>query len=173
MERNIVLSNLRKKIFPDNWIETLGVEFPTLHSLLLSMISNRPEDRPTAQTVVQNIKSILEGFTISSLDRHDHDDAILLRVETLPREDVLKWTMDLIREAARPFSMDIVQYGLRGGTNKGQTKSIMEFAIVPHLSSEEDREGVCATNLGNRLVDTLSDNPDVILVRQVSATKYT
>jgi serine/threonine protein kinase len=176
MERNIVLSNVRKNIFPEKWEETLGVEFPTLHSLLLSMISNKPEDRPTAHTVVQNIQSILEGFTITSLDKHDHEGAILLRVETMPREDVLRYTMDLIREAALPFTIDIAQYGLRGGSNKGQMKSIMEFAIVPKAGATEEEgssNDYCPTRLGNSLVNKLNENPDVLLVRQVSATKYT
>jgi hypothetical protein len=174
MERNIVLSNVRKHIFPNQWEETLCVEFPTLHSLLLSMISNNPDDRPTAHTVVQNIQSILEGFTISSLDKHGHEGAILLRVETMPREDGLRYTMDLIREAALPIQIDIVQYGLRGGSNKGQTKSIMEFAIVPKpCTVEGDENEYCPNRLGKSLVNRLNENSEVLLVRQVSATKYT
>lgn len=170
MERTIVLSELRNYHFPKQWTTTVKSEFPGLHSLLLSMISNRPEDRPTADAIVQGIRSILEGFTISSLDKHGHEGAILLRVETKPREDVLRHTMDLVREAALPVEIDIVQYGLRGGSNKGQTKSIMEFAIVSHQEDENTEN--TATGLGASLVSWLNDNEEVLLARQISAAKY-
>lgn len=167
MERTIVLSELRKQQFPEQWTKTVQVEFPNLHNLLVSMISNQPEQRPCADDIVQGIRSILEGFTISSLDKHGHDGAILLRVETTPREDVLRHTMELVREAAAPVSIDIVQYGLRGGSNKGHMKSIMEFAIVPHVEGEEK-----AAELGATLVSTLTGKEEVLLARQVTATKY-
>ncbi|KAG7371225.1 WD40 repeat-containing protein [Nitzschia inconspicua] len=169
MERTIVLSELRNHHFPEQWTKSVQSEFPSLHTLLLSMISNKPEDRPCADEIVQGIRSILEGFTISSLDKHDHDGAILLRVETEPREDVLRYTMDLVREAALPVSIDIVQYGLRGGSNRGQMKSIMEFAIVPHL---EDDNGDTTTELGSTLVSALNQKEEVLVARQVSASKY-
>lgn len=179
MERNIVLSNLRNHIFPDHWMKSVVPEFPTLHSLLLSMISNQPGSRPTAASVVQTIQSILDGFTISSLDKHHYKDCILLRVETRPREDVLRHTMQLVVDAALPNKVEIVQYGLRGGTNK----AIMEFAIRHDfgvVSSENgggethDRPsgGCLPPQLGNLLVNRLSDDPEVILIRQVSATAY-
>jgi hypothetical protein len=170
MERTIVLSDLRKHRFPDQWNKTVKAEFPGLHALLLSMLSFQPEDRPTADAIVQGIRSILEGFTISSLDKHDHEGAILLRVETKPREDVLRYTMDLVREAASPVAIDIVQYGLRGGSNQGQMKAIMEFAIVPHIQ-EGNTEGA-ASGLGASLVSTLNENSEVLVARQVSAAKY-
>jgi serine/threonine protein kinase len=170
MERTIVLNELRQYRFPELWNKSVKAEFPGLHALLLSMLSNQPEERPTADAIVQGIRSILEGFTISSLDKHDHEGAILLRVETKPREDVLRYTMDLIREAALPVAIDIVQYGLRGGSKQGQMKSIMEFAIVPHLK-EENAENA-ALDLGASLVSTLNENTEVLVARQVSATKY-
>jgi hypothetical protein len=170
MERTIVLGELRKHRFPDQWNKSVKVEFPGLHALLLSMLSNQPEDRPTADAIVQGIRSILEGFTISSLDKHDHKGAILLRVESKPREDVLRYTMDLVREAAHPVAIDIVQYGLRGGSNQGQMKSIMEFAIVPHLNLDYSEN--TTLDLGASLVSTLNKNTEVLVARQVSATKY-
>lgn len=162
------MSDLRKHKFPIQWMKTIHGEFPSLHTLLLTMISHRPEDRPSAQSVVKSVRSILEGFTITSLDKHDHEGAILLRVETQPREDVLRYTMDLIRDSCLPVPIDIVQYGLRGGFNKGQMKSIMEFAIVPHM---EDATNSCPRQLGSSLVTILNDNPQVLLARQVSASK--
>ncbi|OEU13907.1 kinase-like protein [Fragilariopsis cylindrus CCMP1102] len=174
MERNIVLTKLRNHILPDQWMESVAVDFPKLHTLLLSMISNKPEDRPDAAAVVRTVQSILEGFTISSLDRRDYEGSILLRVETLFRENGLHQTMDLLRQAALPVLIDIVQYGLRSGTNQGEMKSIMEFAIVPRPQQEEKDATKCSpSSIGELLVKTLSDNPQVLLIRQVSATKYT
>jgi hypothetical protein len=161
MERNIVLSNLRKHIFPDSWVERTIPEFPTLHDLLLSMISNNPESRPTAEEVVHRIETILEAYTVSSLDKKHHDGSILLRVETLPREDVLRHTMELVKEAALPEKIQIVQYGLRGGENK----QIMEFAVVPEL--RDDGIVCCKAGLGNTLVRRLREDENVLLIREV------
>ena len=172
MERNIVLSKLRNHIFPDQWENTVAVDFPTLHSLLLSMISNKPGDRPTAQAVVQRIQSILEGFTISSLDKRDYEGSILLRVEIMFRENGLHQTMDLLRQAALPNVIDIVQYGLRSSTVNGGMKSIMEFAIVLRPEQPENAPECSPARVGELLVNTLSENPQVLLIRQVSATKY-
>jgi hypothetical protein len=173
MERNIVLSKLRNHILPDQWKENVA-DFPKLHSLLLSMISNTPGDRPTAQAVVQRIQSILEGFTISSLDKRHYEGSILLRVEIMFRENGLHQIMDLLRQAALPNLIDIVQYGLRSSTVKGGgMKSIMEFAIVPRPEQPEHALECCPARVGKVLVNTLSENPQVLLIRQVSATKYT
>ena len=161
MERTIVLSKLRNHIFPEHWIESVQSSFPTLHSLLESMLSTNPSDRPTAMIVVSRIKNILEGFTISSIDKHHHETAILLRVEAKPREDVLRHTMDLVKEAACPDLIEIVQYGLRGGTNK----AVMEFAVVS--SGGKDH-----ATLGDSLVDRLGNQEEILLIRQVSGSKY-
>jgi hypothetical protein len=170
MERMICLSQLRNHVFPDQWLSSVKPAFPILHTVLLSMMSNNPADRPTADTVARSIQSILEGFTITSLDKHHHEGSILLRVEAKPREDVLRHTIQLVMEAASPEDIEILQYGLRGGTNK----AIMEFAIA--ASSTATNTGVGAdrfSSLGNLLVTRMSKCPDVLLIRQVSATKYT
>jgi hypothetical protein len=126
------------------------------------MISNDPGSRPTAEEVVDQVQSILEAFTVSSLDKKHHDGAaILLRIETLPREDVLRHTMELVKEAALPEKIQIVQYGLRGGENK----QIMEFAVVPDV--RDDGIVCCKTGLGNRLVNRLREDENVLLIRQV------
>lgn len=142
-------------------MQTVQKAFPTLHTLLESMLSNSPADRPTALIVVRSIQSILEGFTIFSIDKHHHDNAILLRVETKPREDVLRHTMDLVTKHAKPDIIEIIQYGLRGGTDR----AVMEFAISS--STCEDQ-----ASLGNTLVTRLGKEDEVLLIRQVSGTKY-
>lgn len=149
-------------MFPSGWMDGVKPAFPTLHSLLESMLSSRPADRPSATIVARNIQGILEGFTISSIDKHHHESAILLRVEAKPRDDVLRHTIDLVKEAALPDTIEIIQYGLRGGT----TKAVMEFAI----SSVDCQDRVA---LGHLLVSKLGGCDEVLLIRQVSGTKYT
>ena len=164
------MSKLRDHIVPQHWSETIMVDFPKLHVLLLSMISNKPGDRPKAEAVVQQIQSILEGFTISSLDKLDYKGKvpIFLRVE-IAHENGLDQTMKLLQQAALPNLIKIEQYGLR---SKGQM-SIMEFAIVAASEQPEDAPEDFPTRVGELLVKTLSANPQVQLIRQVSATKYT
>jgi hypothetical protein len=165
MERYIVMSKLRKHIFPDQWVKCIQPSFPGLHSLLLSMMSNNPSDRPTSQVVAERIQSILGGLTASSLDqKHQYEGATLLRVEARPREDVLRHTIQLLKEAAAPADVDIKQYGLKGGTNE----AIMEFAIG--LSGKGDSDN--ASSSVDILVTRMSCCPEIILIRQVSATKY-
>jgi hypothetical protein len=167
MERHIVFNKLRNHMFPDQWLADVKPTFPTLHPLLLSMITNRPSDRPSAETVARRIQSILEEFTITSLDKHHYEGSILLRVEAKPREDVLTYTIQLIKDAAAPDAVEIVQYGLRGGTNK----AIMEFAIA---SAETRQDGPSPTSaLGSTIVSRMGKCQDILLIRQISATKYT
>lgn len=158
------MSKLRKHIFPDEWVLNIKPAFPGLHTLLLSMISNCPSDRPTAHIVAERIESILGGLTVSSLDqKHQYEGATLLRIEARPREDVLRHTIQLLKEAAEPADVDIIQYGLRGGTNE----AIMEFAIG--LSGKDSSNG---SSLVDVLLARMTCCPEIILIRQVSATKY-
>ena len=155
------MNKLRNHCFPDQWNTTMKPAFPGLHSLLVSMISSNPRDRPTARVVVERIQSILSGLTISSLDKkHQHEGAILLRIEAQPREDVLRHTIELLKESARPTEVDVLQYGLRGGTNE----AVMEFAINLVGSTSQD--------MVNTVVNRMKEYPKILLIRQVSATKY-
>ncbi|KAL3927285.1 MAG: hypothetical protein SGBAC_013147, partial [Bacillariaceae sp.] len=164
MERYIVMNKLRNHCFPDQWNICMKPLFPGLHSLLVSMISNIPRDRPSAHIVVERIQSILSGLTISSLDkRHQHEGAILLRIEAQPREDVLRHTIELLKESARPTDVDVLQYGLRGGTNE----AVMEFAISLGGGIAEE-----TSSMVEILVNRMKEFPEILLIRQVSATKY-
>lgn len=164
MERYIVMNKLRNQCFPDQWNAFMKPAFPGLHSLLVSMISSNPRDRPTARVVVERIQSILSGLTISSLDKkHQHEGAILLRIEAQPREDVLRHTIELLKESARPTGVDVLQYGLRGGTNE----AVMEFAISLVGGTSED-----TSSMVKILVNRMQEYPEILLIRQVSATKY-
>jgi hypothetical protein len=172
MERLTVFSKLRDQVFPAQWLITIKPAFPALHDILKSMISNSPSQRPTAEAVARAIQSILEEYTIQSLDKqHQQDGSLLLRVEAKPREDVLRHTIKLIQDAASPHDVEIVQYGLRGGTNK----AIMEFAIRS-CGSEEDGGGETAissaSTLGSSIVSKMKPLDGILLIRQVSASKH-
>ena len=199
----IVFNNLRNHVFPELWQRTVEPKFPGLHSLLLLMLSKRPNDRPTADVVASKMRSILEGFTVTSLDKNVHaTTAILLRVESKTREDVLPYTIQLFKEAVSPtHGVEIVQYGLRSGINR----TIMEFAIdfsesgscnndnssggelkeepvdVDTTSSsvnnktESGKSSVPSSvksQLANTLVTKVSSDDDILLIRQVTAKKY-
>lgn len=163
-----MLSSLRKRIYPDVWMNAVCTEFPKLHDLVVSMTSDEPSDRPCAQAILKSLHSILDSFTISSFDNNDHEGAILLRIEMRPRDGVLQHTMELVKQAAIPVSVDIVQYGLRGGSNGSDMISIMEFAIV---QKEDEECEDSPTELGASLVSKLTDNDEVLLARQVLGSK--
>lgn len=159
MERNICLSRLRQFTFPDDWEELVGLAFPTLRELLLSMLHSKPSLRPSAESVAQHIQSILSEFTIFSLDesRHKGPDVIMLRVEAEPGPDTLGQTLLAIEEAAKAKSqpMSVVQYGLRSSTIGSRPTSIMEFAL--QYPGE-----------GSELAAQLQKCPKIFKARQVS-----
>ena len=164
MERYIVMNKLRNHIFPDHWLAKVKPAFPSLHTLLLSMLSNSPSERPTAHVVAQSIEAILEKMTISSLDqKHQREGSILLRVEAKPRDDVLRHTIELLKEAAAPTHIDILQYGLRGGT----TEAIMEFALGLDKKEDEVVSDVSSDTLVSKLVHRMSECSEIILIRQI------
>ena len=166
MERNICLSRLRDHSFPKDWVETVGVSFPTLQDLICSMLSRTPSARPTAKTVVEAIQSILGEFTLVSIDSsmHEGPDMILLRVEADHEEDVLGRTMELIRSAAAEEEGDntfqIAQYGLRSSSSSERPAAIMEFAVRTPDPKKQ----------GPKLVSSLSEKPEIRKVRQISQT---
>jgi len=67
MERHTVFRGLRQRTFPDQWNKTVGVTFPSLHKLLLEMLSLHPEDRPTSEAVVDRVDTLLGEYTCDLL----------------------------------------------------------------------------------------------------------
>ena len=168
MERLTVFSKLRDQVFPEHWLKHTKPSFPTLHTLLVSMISNRQSERPSAEIVARTTQSILQEYTIQSLDKHHQQDgSLLLRVEATPREDVLPYTIELLKEVAAPEKVEIMQYGLRGGTNK----AIMEFAISSSGCSNDENTATSTSALGSAIVSKMNQCQGIILVREVSASK--
>ena len=85
------------------------------------------------------------------------DGLVLLRVEADSEPDTLPSTMEQVRQAAQPGSVDILQYGL------SQTKdshTIMEFA----LRCSEDVDA-------GHLISRLKKRPRILSARQVSASR--
>lgn len=153
MERNIVLSQLRQRNFPESWQTGVAITFPTVHSLLKAMLSTQSSDRPSAETVASHVESLLEEYTVRSLDRkrHHKDGSTLLRVEAKAVEGILAQTIQRIKDAAP--NVEIVQYGLRGQ----DSKAVMEFA----LSNDSE------VSLG-RIFEELRSSSDIHVVRQIS-----
>lgn len=124
MERYKEFSGLRKGIFPSQWNSNVKKAFPTMHQLLVQMISESAAERPSADEVSDHIDSLLREYSVQSLDKSwGKEGALLLRVEAEEKENVLTHTMNHIKDAAP--NAKILQYGLRGQANL----AIMEFAI--------------------------------------------
>lgn len=169
MERFLVFKNLRKRIYPQQWHDGVAQSFPTLHSLMNSMLSDVPSERPCADEVADSIEALLAEYTVQSLDRltsQRRKDLLLLRVEADDIEGILPKTIKVIKEASP--QVEIVQYGLRGQGSK----AIMEFAV----SSSEEMEGKSVVSGRSRvdhegiksIFDALMKEKDIKLVRRVT-----
>lgn len=124
MERFKAFEGIRKGLFPAEWHTRVANEFPDVHSLLVSMISTNPSDRPSASQVVSRIEALVNEHTVSSLDTTSKsDESVFIRVEATCSEGVLARTMSIINETEL---VNIVQYSLRVNENK----AIMEFALI-------------------------------------------
>lgn len=144
MERYKEFGGIRKGQYPAYWVTHVQTSFPSLHDLLVEMISDTPSDRPTAEAVSDHVDSLLREYTVQSLDKSwGEKGALLLRVEAEEKEGILAHTMKLIKDAS-PHSK-ILQYGLRGQEAKtGQaSKAIMEFA----LELRDDEKVACIKNM--------------------------
>ena len=154
MERMIVFSRIRNRDFPETWRSTVANIFPDLQIMLEAMLSPKPSDRPSAETVASHMKSFMSEFTVQSIDKYHSDrGATLLRVEAASNDEgILNRTIKLIKDVA-PL-VKIEQYGLRGG----ESSAIMEFA----LSTNDDKESLRA------ILSTMRATKEIKLVRQVS-----
>lgn len=157
MERFKAFEGIRKGIFPAEWHARVANEFPDVHSLLVSMISTNPSDRPSASQVVNRIEALVNEHTVSSLDTTSQsEESIFIRVEAKCSEGILARTMSIINETAL---VNIVQYSLRVNENK----AIMEFALkILELSAPE-------ASL-EHLFERLRRNDEITVVRRIFST---
>jgi serine/threonine protein kinase len=180
MERGICLSQLREHKFPIDWEQVVGDNFSTMKELIIRMLSWRPSERPTADSVVRQIQSVLGEYRVSSLDKQHFEgkpDMIILRVEAIHRDDALSTTMKLIREESSLIDspVEIVHYGLRSGsTGNQQPSAIMEFALKFHDShngSDVDDQNRARNHqsAAASLVQQLCKHPDILKARQISS----
>jgi len=134
MERYKEFAAIRRRSFPPYWTINVQRAFPSLHLVLLSMLSHDASERPTAASVHDHVEGLLGEYTIQSLDRSwaKGNEALLLRVEADETDGVLPTAIRLIKEAAG--SDAILQYGLRGKADK----AIMEFALRAPASPHGD-----------------------------------
>ena len=153
MERYKEFGGIRQGNFPSYWNSNVKPEFPTMHSLLVQMMSEAAVERPSADAVSEQIDSLLREYSVQSLDKSwGKKGALLLRVEAEEKEGNLSHAMKLINDAV-PDST-ILQYGLRGQVSK----TIMEFA----LEMEEESKTVSVTKITSRLQE------HAMTVRQIS-----
>jgi serine/threonine protein kinase len=125
MERHLVFKGIRRRSFPDQWHNTVAKNFPSLHALVMIMLSPNPSERPSSAAVANHIDTLLSEYTVLSLDHTKRQDSsVLLRVEADDNEGILQRTIKMIKEADP--NIIILQYGLRGQ----ESKAIMEFALA-------------------------------------------
>jgi hypothetical protein len=164
MERYLVFSGLRQRIFPTEWVSTVASLFPTLHDLVYAMLSPTPSERPTSAVVASHIDKLLGEF-VFSLGRgweRKGERPLLLRVEAVDVEGILPRTVNLIKLAAP--DADIVQYGLKG---QGSI-AVMEFAIVFSEAKDEPSCTDCASIAQLEIFRTLSASDEIKLIREVT-----
>mmetsp|Transcript_40719 Transcript_40719/g.73428 ORF Transcript_40719/g.73428 Transcript_40719/m.73428 type:complete len:1560 (-) Transcript_40719:951-5630(-) len=153
MERYKEFGGIRKGNFPAYWNSHVKTAFPTMHYLLVQMISDSAAERPSADAVSDHIDSLLREYSVQSLDKSwGKEGALLLRVEAEEKEGILAHAMKLIKHAAPQAK--ILQYGLRGQASRsimenGSTPNIaiMEFAI----EIEDDEKTASVENISSRL----------------------
>ncbi len=137
MERCKEFTGIRQRCFPAYWAH-VQTSFPTLHELLIQMITETASERPSADVVSDRIDSLLREYSAQSLDKSwGEKGALLLRVEAEETEGVLAHSMKLIKDAS-PCAK-VLQYGLRGQSSK----AIMEFA----LDIRDDEKAVYVKNI--------------------------
>mmetsp|Transcript_30246 Transcript_30246/g.62949 ORF Transcript_30246/g.62949 Transcript_30246/m.62949 type:complete len:1596 (+) Transcript_30246:455-5242(+) len=132
MEKYQEFVKIRKGQFPNYWNSNIKKSFPTLHDILVRMISYTPSHRPSAALVFEHINSLLAEYSVQSLDKSwGEKGALFIRVEAEEAEGVLAKSKKLIKESAPDAK--ILQYGLRGQ----DSKAIMEFALEAHEGAVE------------------------------------
>jgi serine/threonine protein kinase len=146
-ERYKEFSGIRRGAFPIYWDSHVKTSFPSLHDILVRMISPVPSKRPSAADVSEHIDNLLSEYQVQSLDKSwGRKGAILLRVETNEAEGVLAKAMKLIKAAAP--SAVILQYGLRGQASK----AIMEFAIEINVDQKHFLEKISSSLRSNEMI---------------------
>jgi len=168
MERHLVFKGIRRRSFPDQWHNIVAKAFPPLHTLLMTMLSPNPSERPSSAAVANRIDTILSEYTVLSLDHAKRQDSsVLLRVEAEDNEGILQRTTKMIKEADP--NIIILQYGLRGH----ESKAIMEFALAfcPTDNGKSEEKSLLEQNHFESVTSIfkkLENCKEIIGARQVS-----
>jgi len=136
MERFKVLEGIRRQNFPPAWKATVAKKFPSIDRILTQMLSRIPKERPSASEIAIHIESLLNEYTVLSLDQTTaQEGSIFIRIEADDNEGVLARTTKIIQEAAS--NVTILQYSLKGQ----ESKAIMEFALlITDTDGDENKE---------------------------------
>lgn len=161
MERHLVFSGLRQRVFPREWISTIGSTMPNLHNLVYAMLSPTPSERPTSTVVSSQISKLLGEFVFSlgSGWEMKGEQPLLLRVEAIDAEGILHRTLNQIKLAV-PGAC-ILQYGLKGESDI----VIMEFAIALRAKDESMDYG---SSSRLEIFRVLSASREIKRIREVS-----
>jgi hypothetical protein len=162
MERAVTLRKLHDGIFPKVWHSSVSKSFPSLHPLLVSMLSVIPSERPTANSISDDIEVILGGYTVFSLDRSSKmsDGSIYFRVEANEVEGILPRITQLIRNVSS--LINIQQYSLKGQSGK----AIMEFAIL--LPPDGGPENI---DVLSEILQQLNGDSEVQIARRITGVR--
>lgn len=165
MERIKVFQGIksRQQEFPEAWHLTIAKQFPSVHKLVVSMLSHDPNERPTASAVVNQIETLLDEYTVLSLDRKYYQGGYtLMRIEAESEEGVYARTKKLIMDSS-PY-VKIANWSIRGK----DTKTIMEFALeleeIPDSSHLDENEM-------DKVFHSLNNSPEIHVVRQINDEK--
>ncbi len=161
MERIKVFESMRRSSidFPDKWYHTVAKNFPSLHSLLASMLSHDPKKRPTASQVTTHIESLLSEYTVLFLDPSlKSEDSIFVRVEADNNEGALARAIKIIKDSTS--TVQILQYSLKAK----DSKKIMEFA----LSIPPKTENTNQAEILRIIFQSLEESDEIKVVRQLN-----
>lgn len=164
MERFKVFEGIRRRctIFPDRWHSTVANKFPSLHSLLVCMLSHDPKERPTASEVASRIESLLSEYTVHSLDPSSQSDGVIfMRVEAEDNEGALEKTMKIIKDSTP--TIQIHQYGLRSNGSK----KVMEFALSLNRNGGSDDNAIANKPIDD-LCRKLESRDEIKVVRLIN-----
>ena len=162
MERIKVFEGIRRRTIyiPSKWHQNVANHFPSIHTLLITMLSHDPKTRPTAAEVTTHIESLLSEYTVHSLDQSlQYEDSIFLRIEAEDNENALARTINVIRGSS-PL-VHILQYSLKAK----DSKKIMEFALsiaTPPNDSTKQSEVL------ETMFATLRSQEEINVVRQIN-----
>lgn len=167
MERCAVFDGIRQRVpvFPDRWHSFIARKFPTLHNLVLRMLSHDPKQRPIASEVVSCVEVLLSEYTVQSLGggSFQAEGIQILRVEAQDKHGTaLETTIRILQDTSH--NVHIHEYGLR---SKG-SKKVMEFALSMTDGNEDFGDAKKGREALEDIRRILESRDDITVVRLIN-----